>query len=203
MLFFYLLFCSEFDKYQVSISVRRQPPVTRNRDEPTQWEFRDGLEAGKTYQVLVKTVSGKVTSWPASGNVTLKPLPVQDLHSATDDKTGVVKITWSPDNSSYQEGYKITYHEVETYNGDSNSVLVDKDQTSLSLESLLPGRNYSVTVQATSNGLDSNHTNIYVATRMFTLNFLIFFLTCTLQHIVLKYLFLIRYLSFVDKHLCP
>ncbi|XP_034247190.1 tyrosine-protein phosphatase 10D isoform X1 [Thrips palmi] len=155
---------SEFDKYQVSISVRRQPPVTRNRDEPTQWEFRDGLEAGKTYQVLVKTVSGKVTSWPASGNVTLKPLPVQDLHSSTDDKTGVVKITWSPDNSSYQEGYKITYHEVETYNGDSNSVLVDKDQTSLSLESLLPGRNYSVTVQATSNGLDSNHTNIYVAT---------------------------------------
>ena len=66
---------------------------------------------------------------------------------------------------------QISYHEVETYNGDSNSVLVDKDQTSLSLESLLPGRNYSVTVQATSNGLDSNESNIFVATSKSSLSY--------------------------------
>lgn len=62
---------SEFDKYQVSLGGnRRLSPVTINRDEESQWEFKD-LEAGKTYQVVAKTVSGKVTSWPASGDITL------------------------------------------------------------------------------------------------------------------------------------
>ena len=62
---------SEFDKYQVSLGGnRRLAPVTRNRDDENQWEFKE-LEAGKTYQVVVKTVSGKVTSWPASGDITL------------------------------------------------------------------------------------------------------------------------------------
>lgn len=65
---------SEFDKYQISLgSNRRLAPVTRNRDDENRWEFKD-LEPGKTYQVVVKTVSGKVTSWPASGDVTLSML---------------------------------------------------------------------------------------------------------------------------------
>lgn len=68
---FLFCFLSEFDKYQVSISVRRQAPVTRNRNEPTMWEFKENLEPGRTYQIVVKTVSGKVTSWPATGNVTV------------------------------------------------------------------------------------------------------------------------------------
>jgi cadherin 5 type 2 (VE-cadherin) len=72
-------FNSEFDKYQVSISVRRQAPVSRMRGEPTVWEFRDNLEPGRSYQVVVKTVSGKVTSWPATGNVTLSKYSVNPL----------------------------------------------------------------------------------------------------------------------------
>ena len=53
------------------ISIRRPATVTKLRGEPTFWEFKDSLEAGKTYQVVIKTVAGKVTSWPATGNVTL------------------------------------------------------------------------------------------------------------------------------------
>lgn len=65
-------FYSEFDKYQISLgAVRKQPPVIRLREEPTFWKFKDNLEPGKTYQVVVKTVSGKVTSWPMSADVTL------------------------------------------------------------------------------------------------------------------------------------
>lgn len=66
-------FCfSEFDKYQISLgSARKQPPVTRLREEPTYWEFKENLEPGKTYQVAVKTVSGKVTSWPMTADITL------------------------------------------------------------------------------------------------------------------------------------
>jgi len=48
------------------------------RGEPTVWEFRDNLEPGRSYQVVVKTVSGKVTSWPATGNVTLSKYSVKE-----------------------------------------------------------------------------------------------------------------------------
>lgn len=97
---------SEFDKYQISVNVKRPSQqsslnqlashrslndqtqqtttpitLTRARDGEgsnsgsiTQWcDIYDTqiLQPGRTYQVLVKTVSGKVASWPASVNVTL------------------------------------------------------------------------------------------------------------------------------------
>ncbi|KAL0121824.1 hypothetical protein PUN28_006942 [Cardiocondyla obscurior] len=155
---------SEFDKYQISLgSNRRLAPVTRNRDDENRWEFKD-LEPGKTYQVVVKTVSGKVTSWPASGDVTLKPLPVHDLRAIIDEKTGMVEVSWSPENSSTQDSYKLQYHEVETtIGGDSNTLTTDK--TKVTLEALLPGRNYSIIIQAISNKVESNETVLYQATR--------------------------------------
>jgi hypothetical protein len=51
--------------------MRRPAPVIRGRDRPNVLEFRDGLEPGRSYQVSVKTMSGKVASWPISANVTL------------------------------------------------------------------------------------------------------------------------------------
>lgn len=155
---------SEFDKYQVSISSsRRQQTVPRTGDSVAWLEFKDNLEPGRTYQVIVKTVSGKVTSWPATADVTLKPLPVQNLQAASNERTGLVTITWEPDTSSYQEEYRISYHEVETFNGDSSTMTTN--QTSNVLESLLPGRNYSLTVQAISKRMESNETTIYIVTR--------------------------------------
>lgn len=59
---------------------------------------------------------------------------------------------------------QVNYHEVESFNGDSNSLYVEKAGTLL-LESLLPGRNYSISVQAVSNGVESNETSLYQATR--------------------------------------
>jgi cadherin 5 type 2 (VE-cadherin) len=46
---------------------------------------------------------------------------------------------------------------------------VEKAGTLL-LESLLPGRNYSISVQAISNGMESNETSIYQATREYALS---------------------------------
>lgn len=73
--YFMLLFIeifSEFDKYQLSlVTTRKPPPIPRPKEEPTYWEFKDNLEPGKTYSVIVKTVSGKVTSWPVTAEVTL------------------------------------------------------------------------------------------------------------------------------------
>lgn len=155
---------SEFDKYQVSLSnSRRQQNVARTEETVNWLEFKENLDPGRTYQVTVKTVSGKVTSWPATGDITIRPLPVRNLRSFTNNKTGLVTISWEPDESSYEDEYKISYHEVETFNGDSSTM--NTNQTSYILESLLPGRNYSLTVQSVSKHMESNETTIYVVTR--------------------------------------
>ncbi|XP_065202052.1 tyrosine-protein phosphatase 10D-like [Planococcus citri] len=158
----------EFDKYQISVNVRRQSgittaPITRGRDEPTVCDLNEGLEPGRTYQILVKTFSAKVASWPATLNVTMKPLPVKDLTTASAATTGDFKIKWRVDNSSYQELFKISYVEAESLNGDSNTTLVEGKE--YDLDSLLPGRNYSISVQAVSNQIESNETVVYLATR--------------------------------------
>lgn len=151
---------SEFDKYQVSLSTsRRQQGVLKTESGPVSLEFKENLEPGKTYQVVVKTVSGKVTSWPATADVTLKPLPVQHLRTFTDDN---VNLMWSPDSNSTQDEYRISYHEVDIpANGDTMTT----DKIIYPLKNLLPGRNYSITVQAISKRMESNETTVFVVTR--------------------------------------
>ena len=58
---------------------------------------------------------------------------------------------------------QIEYHELETFNGDSSSVVVEEQ--SFSMEQLQPGRNYSLAVKAVSNGIESLERRIYQATR--------------------------------------
>lgn len=154
---------SEFDKYQVSLSTsRRQQGVLKTEDGPVSLEFKESLEPGKTYQVVVKTVSGKVTSWPATADVTLKPLPVTNLRSYDNEKDGSVTLMWSPDVNSTQDEYRISYHEVDVpANGDSMTT----EKIVYPLKSLLPGRNYSVTVQSISKKMESNESTIYIMTR--------------------------------------
>ncbi|ERL89353.1 hypothetical protein D910_06724 [Dendroctonus ponderosae] len=155
---------SEFDKYQISLgTLRKPPPVPRSKDDLTEWEFKDNLEPGKTYSVVVKTVSGKVTSWPVSSEVTLEPLPVSHLHSVLDEHTGTITISWKPSPDSTQDSFLVSYHEVESTTGDSN--VVATNQSKIELETLLPGRNYSITVQAVSKDVQSKEQSIYVVTK--------------------------------------
>lgn len=155
---------SEFDKYQVSLSTsRRQQTVPRGQDNIVSLEFKETLEPGKTYQVIVKTVSGKVTSWPATADLIIKPLPVLKLTSYTNPKTSEISLSWSPNTTSTQEEYKISYHEVESFADDANTMFTNK--TTFILGTLLPGRNYSITVQAISKKMESDDATIYVITR--------------------------------------
>jgi len=94
-------------------------------------------------------------------NVYTEPLPVGNLLGAIDDR-GLVTLTWEPNTTSYQENFKISYHEVETQNFDSSSVVTDKSK--YALKTLFPGRNYSITVQAVSGDMESTETTIYQAT---------------------------------------
>lgn len=65
---------SEFEKYQVSVSgggaARRLSPLLLGRDEEPSCWFRR-LDPGAHYSLTVKTMAGKVTSWPAALDLTL------------------------------------------------------------------------------------------------------------------------------------
>lgn len=61
---------SEFDRYQVALGIRSSVRQTISRSEKRVAHFSENLEPGKTYEVIVKTVSGNVASWPAAVNIT-------------------------------------------------------------------------------------------------------------------------------------
>ncbi|XP_071530896.1 tyrosine-protein phosphatase 10D-like isoform X2 [Panulirus ornatus] len=162
----------EFDRYQLSLGVKKQSPLFIDADKPREATFDTNLEPGQTYNVLIKTVSGNVASWPTPGNVTTRPLSVFNLEAQADEATREVKLMWLPDPASTQDRYKVVYQEVETYkgflkvetySGDSRTRLVTEPHT---IEELYPGRNYSVTVTAVSNGIESDPASqIYVITK--------------------------------------
>ncbi len=62
---------------------------------------------------MVKTVSGSVASWPATGNVTTRPLPVLDLEQhaggeGEEGEEGEAALLWQPNPESYQDQYKVS-----------------------------------------------------------------------------------------------
>ena len=63
--------------------------------------------------------------------------------------------------------FQITYHELESFNGDRDSSSVYVPEAYFSLDNLQPGRNYSITVQAVSKGVESVERAIYQATSKF------------------------------------
>lgn len=63
---------------------------------------------------------------------------------------------------------QVSSHELEAYNGDGIPQVVH--ETKYELSDLLPGRNYSISVVALSQGIPSDAAVIYQATRKFTFN---------------------------------
>ena len=60
-----------------------------------------------------------------------EPLPVRDLRAEIDEKTWMVEVSWSPENISTQDSYRVEYHEVEaTIGGDSNVLATNKTRVS-------------------------------------------------------------------------
>lgn len=86
-------------------------------------------------------------------------------------------LAWSPDARSQQDAYRIAYQEVVEIDGnppsagdvtalnaaDTSGVLVTSS-TQLVMTSLLPGRNYSLSVIALMTGMESDSVAVYQAT---------------------------------------
>ncbi|XP_042885464.1 tyrosine-protein phosphatase 10D-like [Penaeus japonicus] len=152
----------KFDRYQLSLGQKKHFPLIISAAEPRQATFDSNLEPGVTYQVLVKTVSGNVASWPSKGNVTTRPLKILDLIRVDNETSQDVTLSWIPDPASTQDSYKILYQEVEAFNGDARTRTTTEE---VATESLYPGRNYSVSVATVSNNIESEHVSLYVVTK--------------------------------------
>lgn len=153
---------SEYDRYQVSLGVKSSLPKVVPKDGPRSIKFSEELEPGKTYEVVVKSVSGNVASWPATGNITTRPLPVVNLRSRS-RKNGGIEVEWSGKNGSSQDSFMVRYVELEAFNSDGTVQVVQEKK--VFLEDLLPGRNYSISVFAVSNGIHSEESVVYQPTK--------------------------------------
>lgn len=98
----------------------------------------------------------------------------------------MVQVSWIADKNSTQDSYKLSYDEAERPT-DTTSSIVDKTVVSktllnlywllyltvsycfkipkVTLDALLPGRNYSISVQAVSNKAESTKVTIHQVTR--------------------------------------
>ena len=152
---------SDFDKYQVALGIRPKSPQKILRGQQLAANFTENLRPGRTYRVVVKTVSGRVVSWPATGNVTTRPLPVRELRQEA-NLTGQISLVWEPNPESQQDSYRIKYHELETLNGYPTNILVKEPY--FTMENILPDRNYSISVWAISNEMDSTPMTIFQST---------------------------------------
>lgn len=155
---------TEFDRYQLSLGTKiASGPKIVPKDEERMVKFDEGLEPGRTYEVVVKTVSGNVNSWAVSSNITTAPLPVSDV-KATHGRAGEINLEWTANNQSVQDSYMIKYHEVEAFNSDG-TIQVVQDKTKALLSNLLAGRNFSIAIFAVSHEVLSEPTIVYGTTR--------------------------------------
>lgn len=160
---------TEFDEYEVTIHSDSesfelyQQYVSREGDLMSSFGERKNVEPGQTYQVTVRTISGNVASAPESVNVTTKPLSVESLKSFSDIATGEVMVLWDPNNQSFQDQYKLSYHEVQKNNTNPMDMFIKTNRTDYIFDSLSRNKNYSVTVQAVSKGVESDKSTIYVS----------------------------------------
>ncbi|XP_017061730.1 tyrosine-protein phosphatase 10D isoform X2 [Drosophila ficusphila] len=164
---------SEFDGYQVMLSTsRRIFNVPRAADgESVYFDYPDVLEPGRTYEVVVKTIADNVNSWPASGEVTLRPRPVRSLGGFLDDRSNALHVSWEPAETGRQDAYRISYHEqtnaseVPAPFPVATESQITTNLTEYTLDALLPGRRYLIAVQALSKGVASNASDITRYTR--------------------------------------
>ncbi|KAH8315066.1 hypothetical protein KR059_006004, partial [Drosophila kikkawai] len=163
---------SEFDGYQVMLSTsRRIFNVPRNEGDSVYFDYPDVLEAGRTYEVVVKTIADNVNSWPTSGFVTLRPRPVRSLGGFLDDHSNVLHISWEPAETGRQDAYRISYHEQTNVSEvpptfpAASETQIRTNLTEYTLDSLLPGRRYLIGVQALSMEVASNASYITRYTR--------------------------------------
>lgn len=94
-----------------------------------------------------------------------EPLPVVGLQTARVSGGAGVEAWWSAGAGSTQDEYRVTYHEAGPSRDDSNALTVAT--TNVTLDALLPGRNYTLSVRThctLHTACVARHTSSSVAT---------------------------------------
>ncbi|XP_068214298.1 tyrosine-protein phosphatase 10D-like isoform X2 [Palaemon carinicauda] len=78
------------------------------------------------------------------------------------NEMAILALWHRPHLAGIYSHYQIFYQEVETFNGDSRTKVV-KDK--IDVNELYPGRNYSLSLSAISNGIESEPTITSIATK--------------------------------------
>ncbi|XP_074082245.1 receptor-type tyrosine-protein phosphatase beta isoform X1 [Macrotis lagotis] len=114
-----------------------------------------GLHPGRFYQFSVRTVSGeswRTYSQPISGTVRTKPDKIQNLHCRPQNSTAIA-CSWIPPDSDF-DGYSIECRKVDTEEVEFSRKL-DRDKSVLNIMTLVPHKQYRVSIKVQSEGMTS------------------------------------------------
>uniref|UniRef100_A0A7N4NLI0 protein-tyrosine-phosphatase n=1 Tax=Sarcophilus harrisii TaxID=9305 RepID=A0A7N4NLI0_SARHA len=115
-----------------------------------------GLHPGRFYQFSVRTVSGeswKTYSQPISGTVRTRPDKIQNLHCRPQNSTAIA-CSWIPPDSDF-DGYSIECRKVDTEEVEFSQRL-DKDKSLLNIMTLVPHKQYRVSIKVHSESMTSD-----------------------------------------------
>ncbi|KAM8972134.1 receptor-type tyrosine-protein phosphatase beta [Pelodytes ibericus] len=114
-----------------------------------------GLQPGRLYNFTVRSVSGilkKALSMPIFGTVRTKPDKIHHLHCRPQNSTAI-SCTWTPPDSDF-DGYSIECKKNGT-NDVEFSKRIEKDKSLLTIMTLVPHKEYVVSIKVHSADMTS------------------------------------------------
>ncbi|KAA0723485.1 Receptor-type tyrosine-protein phosphatase eta [Triplophysa tibetana] len=115
------------------------------------WTEIGNLTAGRVYNITVTSVSGILKNISSVVSFATKPLPVVNL-TATRIGTTEMLLFWS-----HPSDYKSTYVYNVSVNGEPRAQ--NRSETA-NITNLIPGSNYTFTVQTVANGISSENVSV-------------------------------------------
>ncbi|XP_069823907.1 receptor-type tyrosine-protein phosphatase beta-like [Dendropsophus ebraccatus] len=152
---------SKPDEYQTSYSYRVQTNVSSSSNTTVRTESAtiSGLTPGETYTFMVYTraADGLTESDPVSLSTCTVPAQVSSVSLINSQLIDTLRVTWTKPTDG-----KVDYYNVSITGAVSNTI--QTTTTQVTVPGLLPGREYSVTVQTVSGSCSQTSAPVTEAT---------------------------------------